>query len=84
MSWKHVGGLNPKFSEFKEKHPGMTMLGLSWALYWRLTLLMLAIQLVVFGVVFVAFASMGISMHRENDEWGRNRGGMYTDMPMSR
>jgi len=38
--------INPKFSKFIEDNPNITMLGLSWSLYWR-------IFLVVFSTAFI-------------------------------
>ncbi len=71
MSWKHFGGLNPKYSEFKDKHQSITMLGLSWALYWRFALLVIAIEVIVFGLAFIVLASLGVQMHHERG-WDRD------------
>jgi hypothetical protein len=43
--------LNPTVKEFLDAKPGLTMLGLSWAMWWR-------IQLAI-GLVFAA-ASLGL------------------------
>lgn len=66
-----MGGFNPKFNEFKDKHHDLTLLGLGWAMYWRFMLIVLAIELVVFGLMFAVFASLGVSMHRD---WDKDRG----------
>lgn len=73
MSWFNLGGLNPKFKSFTEKHPDATMLGLGWALYWRFALVVLAIEVVLFIAMFAAAATFGISMHRDRD-WNRGPG----------
>ncbi len=73
MSWKNLGGMNPKFNEFKEKHQGMTMLGMSWALYWRFAVVVLAIELLLFAIIFSVGAAFGMSMHCDR-EWGRGSG----------
>ncbi|MDB5225283.1 MAG: hypothetical protein JWL87_235 [Candidatus Adlerbacteria bacterium] len=54
-----MGGLNPKFKDFADKHPDATVLGMSWALYWRFGLLVLAIEAVFFGLLFIAGATFG-------------------------
>ncbi len=49
-------GMNPKFKEFAEKYPEKTMLGMAWALYWRFGVLILALELLVFGGIFLLAA----------------------------
>jgi hypothetical protein len=41
---------NPKWSEFTSAYPEMTVLGLAWALYWRLFALLFGIG-VIFGIL---------------------------------
>jgi len=50
MSWWNLGGMNPQFKDFAEKHPKKTMIGMAWSLYWRLTLLISVLQLIILGV----------------------------------
>ena len=73
MSWFNLGGMNPKFSEFKDKHQGITMLGLSWALYWRFAVVVLAIEILLFAIIFGIAAAFGVSMHHDR-EWNRGPG----------
>lgn len=45
--------MNPKIKDFLEDNPDMTLLGLSWALFWRLWVVMYG---VIIGVsVLVGF-----------------------------
>ena len=50
-----MGGLNPTVKEFEEKHPDRTILGMAWAYYWRLMVLVFVIETVVF-IFFVLLA----------------------------
>lgn len=51
--------LNPKFSDFVEKKPNLTLVGLVWALGWRLYLLTLTI--IFFATILVGFLSVIIA-----------------------
>ena len=57
MNWWHLGGMNPKFKDFIEKHPNKTMIGVTWALYWRLMVLILFVEL-FFLIAFLVLASV--------------------------
>lgn len=48
MSFWNFGGLNPSHKEFLDKHPDITMLGMSWALYWRFMVVVLVVELAIF------------------------------------
>jgi hypothetical protein len=58
MNWWNLGGLNPNFKDFMEKHPDKTMIGTCWSLFWRLWLILFVFEiavmllLVVLGVGF--------------------------------
>lgn len=52
-----MGGLNPKFKSFTEKHPDATMLGLGWSLYWRFAIIVLLIE----GFLFAILISLGLA-----------------------
>jgi hypothetical protein len=56
MSWWNFGGLNPEYKEFLETHPQKTLLGVSWALYWRFILFVLALEVLFFAVIFLLAA----------------------------
>lgn len=52
-----MGGLNPEFKGFMEKHPDKTLLGLAWSLQWRFMLFVFALEiLLVVVVLLVSFA----------------------------
>ena len=52
MNWT-LFGLNPKFKTFMEKHPNKTMVGMAWALYWRFALVIVALEILCFFMVFI-------------------------------
>ena len=56
----HLFGLNPSFNDYMEKHPDKTMIGLSWALYWRLFAFILGIELLAFLAMLLL--SLAISL----------------------
>ncbi len=55
MSWWNLAGMNPKFKDFTEKYPDATMLGMIWALYWRLAIFIFTVEI----IVVIVFATMG-------------------------
>jgi hypothetical protein len=64
MSWWNLGGLNPKFKEFMEKHPDKTVVGVSWALVWRLWLLCFACEIaVIIAFALLAFIFVALFSH---------------------
>ncbi len=67
MSWFHLGGLNPKFKSFAEKHPDATMLGLGWALYWRFAVIVLLVEGFLFAVLFSFGLAFGGFDHHRGD-----------------
>jgi len=56
-------GLNPTYKDFLEKHPDSTMLGLAWAMYWRLMVLVLAIEMAFLVAILVVSISLAILFH---------------------
>jgi hypothetical protein len=48
---RHLFGLNPDYKEFMDKRPGITLLGLGWGMYWRFTIVVLAIEAVLFAAI---------------------------------
>ena len=51
-------GFNPKFKDFLEKNPNKTLIGMMWAMYWRFAVIVIAIELAFFAVIFfIAFAA---------------------------
>jgi hypothetical protein len=64
MTWHNLGGLNPNYKEFTEKHPDKTLIGMMWAMYWRFAIVILlaeAVFFVLFLIVTLLFA--GGSIH---------------------
>ena len=59
MSWFNLGGMNPKFKSFTEKHPDATLLGVGWALYWRFAIVVLLIEGFLFAILFSFGAAFG-------------------------
>jgi hypothetical protein len=61
MNWWNLGGLNPKFKDFMEKHPDKTLVGIGWAFYWRFMVvalifeIILMVAFVIFSMVFSGF-----------------------------
>jgi hypothetical protein len=56
MSWWNLGGLNPHYKDFVEKHPDKTMIGLMWSLQWRfMVLVLLAEAVFIGGALFIGF-----------------------------
>lgn len=51
MSLWNLGGMNPTWKEFGEKHPDKTMIGMSWALQWRFMVLVLVLEIIL-GIIF--------------------------------
>jgi len=58
MSLWNMGGMNPKVSDFLDKHPKATMIGFCWSLYWRLTVIIFLIEALIFIVLFL----LGVSL----------------------
>ena len=56
MSWWNLGGMNPNFKEFMEKHPNKTVIGVGWASYWRLMILGIAFEI----VILILFGFFGV------------------------
>jgi hypothetical protein len=53
--------LNPTVREFLDKYPGLTMLGLAWAIYWRIQLaimIVMAAIAILFTVLSAIFAGL--------------------------
>ena len=42
--------INPKFSEFIEENPKITMLSLAWSLYWRIAIVIFIVAFAI-GVI---------------------------------
>lgn len=59
MSWFNLGGMNPKFKSFAEKHPDTTLLGVGWALYWRFAIIVLLVEGFLFALLFGAGMAFG-------------------------
>ncbi len=53
MSLWNLGGINPKYRDFTEKHPDKTMIGMSWAFYWRFGVLFIIIEILLLVTVSV-------------------------------
>lgn len=72
MSWFNLGGLNPKFKSFADKHPDATLLGVGWALYWRFAIIVLLIE----GFLFAILISFGLAFggfdHHRGDYMHKN------------
>lgn len=51
----NLGGLNPKFKDFSERHPNKTMIGMAWSLYWRFALFFIALE-ILFGIGLILLA----------------------------
>ena len=67
MSWWNLGGLNPQYKDFLEKHPDKTMIGMLWALYWRFAILVIAIEiLVIAAAIFLGVVFGRASVHVPN------------------
>ncbi len=45
---RNLGGFNPNLKEFIEKRPNLTIMGLGWGVYWRIGLIVLAVELLLF------------------------------------
>ena len=58
MSWWNLGGFNPKFKDFMDKHPDKTVLGVGWAFYWRFMILAFVIE----ALVFIFFVVVGMAL----------------------
>jgi hypothetical protein len=85
MSWFNMGGLNPKFKDFLDKHPGSTVIGVGWAFYWRFALIVLLIEGFVFALVFGAGAAFGGFHHERggymHKDWNMGPGTATTSAP---
>ena len=46
---------NPKFKKLLKKYPEISMLKLSWALYWRLALIILPVSILVSLITTILF-----------------------------
>ena len=50
--------MNPTYKEFMEKHPDKTVIGMAWAFYWRIVVLIIGLEIAlmiiffVFGIIF--------------------------------
>lgn len=55
MNWWRLFGMNPGFKEFIEKNPDTTMLGMAWAINWRLMILVFIVELVFLVILSGAF-----------------------------
>ena len=51
--------MNPKYKEFMEKHPDKTMIGMAWAYYWRLMILVFILE----ALVLLLFLLVGAFAH---------------------
>lgn len=51
--------MNPKWIKFVEEHPNMTLLGLSWALYWRLAVVTFGVYIALAVVWFFLAGATG-------------------------
>jgi len=54
-----MGGMNPKFKDFIEKHPDKTVIGVGWAFYWRFMVLVLTIELIIFISILALLFALG-------------------------
>ena len=44
---KNLGGYNPSVKEFLERKPSITLIGLLWAMYWRVVIIVWSTILIV-------------------------------------
>ncbi len=57
MSWK----FNPNLKEFLDNNPKMSLIGFTWATYWRLMVIVLVIELaIVLAIALLTFLFSGI------------------------
>jgi len=52
--------MNPKISKFIKDHPDMTVVGLAWALYWRLILTFITIYFSVLLLILIVATIIGL------------------------
>ena len=50
---KKIDWFNPTFREFVNKYEDKSMLGMAWSLYWRLSLVILGVYVVLIFVGYV-------------------------------
>lgn len=51
---------NPHFKDFLKKNPNISMLKLSWALYWRLQIILLPIIIIISIIMSIFTPKSGI------------------------
>ena len=60
MSWWNLGGMNPEYKDFMEKHPDKTMIGLTWSMWWRFGILGFVCEIILFlAVIAIALLTHG-------------------------
>ena len=64
MSWWNLGGMNPQYKDFVDKHPDKTMIGMMWAFYWRLAVFFIMIEFVIIMLFFFIGLISGLSSGR--------------------
>ncbi len=56
MIFWNLGGMNPNYKEFVEKHPEKTLLGMAWSQYWRFFVIIIVVELILLALfALVAF-----------------------------
>lgn len=53
MSWWNLGGMNPQYKDFVEKHPNKTMIGMAWALYWRFGVFFFILEIIFVALIAI-------------------------------
>jgi hypothetical protein len=53
---KNLFGLNPKFKDFIEKRPDITLMGIFWSSYWRFTVVVLGVYVILAILFFILFS----------------------------
>lgn len=48
--------MNPKYTKFIEDNPNMSLIGFTWACYWRLTLVIMGVYIGVIALIFLLAA----------------------------
>ena len=56
MSWWNLGGLNPQYKNFVEKYPEKTLIGMLWAMQWRIALLVIILEILFLVVIILVSA----------------------------
>lgn len=54
---RNLWGFNPKFKDFLEKKPDVTVIGVGWSFYWRFMVVVLVVEAIL-GIAFIVIFSV--------------------------